>query len=318
MNWRALCGIPGKRDKIVRPMLGITGKQAREYCRSRGVMFLEDPTNRENSFARNRLRNLTLPALGRTFHPDVASLLVRLSRLSDSLVNFERGILNRSPKAPDQSIEFLDLVNWRRFPEILKESVLIAFLENGMKSYPSASLLEDINDFLLGKATGTMDLPGGLQLDVAHEKAVIRPTFHKERNALPSRPVKIVVPGRTELAVSGLAIETELRPFSGDLDLSDPDLAFLSLEKAGSSLYARRRQQGDRITPLGMGKVKKLKELLINRKIPKKTRDSIPIVVDASGDIVWVGGVEISEKAALDRYDGEMMIILRLERSGSA
>jgi hypothetical protein len=36
-------------------------------------------------------------------------------------------------------------------------------------------------------------------------------------------------------------------------------------------------------------------------------------VLDEHGDIVWVGGVEISQKAALDGVEGEEAILIRIE-----
>ncbi|MBV9496968.1 MAG: tRNA lysidine(34) synthetase TilS [Acidobacteria bacterium] len=57
----------------------------------------------------------------------------------------------------------------------------------------------------------------------------------------------------------------------------------------------RNRRDGDRFQPLGMQREKKLKDVLIDRKIDAELRDRIPLLV-WNGSIVWVAGVEISEK----------------------
>jgi tRNA(Ile)-lysidine synthase len=62
-----------------------------------------------------------------------------------------------------------------------------------------------------------------------------------------------------------------------------------------------------------MDRHKKLKDFLVDRKVPRADRDKIPIVLDENGDIVWVGGVEISQKAALDGVEGEEAILIRIE-----
>jgi len=56
----------------------------------------------------------------------------------------------------------------------------------------------------------------------------------------------------------------------------------------------RNRRHGDRFQPLGMPKEKKLKDFLIDRKIPSEFRDRIPLVL-WGGKIVLLAGVEISE-----------------------
>lgn len=57
----------------------------------------------------------------------------------------------------------------------------------------------------------------------------------------------------------------------------------------------RTRRPGDRFQPLGLPFQKKLKDVLIDRKIPAGLRDAIPLVI-WNGEIVWVAGVEVSER----------------------
>ena len=56
----------------------------------------------------------------------------------------------------------------------------------------------------------------------------------------------------------------------------------------------RNRRRGDRFQPLGMSQQKKLKDFLIDRKIPSEFRDRIPLVL-WRGKIVLLAGVEVSE-----------------------
>ena len=67
----------------------------------------------------------------------------------------------------------------------------------------------------------------------------------------------------------------------------------------------RTRREGDRFQPLGLPFEKKLKEFLIDRKIPAELRDSIPLVI-WNGEIVWVAGVEVSERFKVRPEPGEV------------
>ena len=58
-----LCGIPRQRGAIVRPLLCCTREMVEEYCRRCCLSFVEDSTNRDPRYARNRIRLETVPAL---------------------------------------------------------------------------------------------------------------------------------------------------------------------------------------------------------------------------------------------------------------
>jgi tRNA(Ile)-lysidine synthase len=61
-------------------------------------------------------------------------------------------------------------------------------------------------------------------------------------------------------------------------------------------LVVRSRLPGDRIRPAGMGgRSKKLQDLFVDRKVPRGLRDTVPLVVDAGGRIVWVVGEAVGE-----------------------
>src|SRR2546423_916663 len=65
---RALRGMRRRRDRIARPLLGVTREETHAYCREAGLRWREDESNRDRRLARNRLRLEILPAL-RAIHP---------------------------------------------------------------------------------------------------------------------------------------------------------------------------------------------------------------------------------------------------------
>jgi tRNA(Ile)-lysidine synthase len=84
---------------------------------------------------------------------------------------------------------------------------------------------------------------------------------------------------------------------AGDIDraaVEDPEQAFLSARKLTLPLTVRGRQSGDTFYPLGTPGHGKLKDFLIDRKIPCHRRDALPLVTTAEDRIAWVAGVEIA------------------------
>jgi tRNA(Ile)-lysidine synthase len=56
-------------------------------------------------------------------------------------------------------------------------------------------------------------------------------------------------------------------------------------------LFIRPLRAGDRIRPFGLDADKKVKEILIDRKVPREERWGRAVVCDADGKILWIPGV---------------------------
>lgn len=71
-----LKGMQPRRDFVVRPLLNESRASILAYLRERGLDFVEDSTNTENDFKRNRLRNVVIPMLEKEF-PGATDAIVR-------------------------------------------------------------------------------------------------------------------------------------------------------------------------------------------------------------------------------------------------
>ena len=76
----------------------------------------------------------------------------------------------------------------------------------------------------------------------------------------------------------------------------------------GASLAVRSRVPGDRFQPLGMAGTKKLKDFMIDEKIPNSQRDTVPLIVTSKG-IAWVVGWRIAEWAKVNDDESECLQI---------
>ena len=62
-----------------------------------------------------------------------------------------------------------------------------------------------------------------------------------------------------------------------------------------STLYIRNRKDGDYIETKGLNGKKKLKEIFIEKKIPKNIRDNYPVLVDSKDNIIWIPNLKKSK-----------------------
>jgi tRNA(Ile)-lysidine synthase len=77
-------------------------------------------------------------------------------------------------------------------------------------------------------------------------------------------------------------------------EVSNGNYEFSTNLKEGDLLQVRTKRDGDRIIPVGMKNLKKIKDIFINEKIPREEREKVPIVVK-DNKIVWIAGVRGSE-----------------------
>jgi tRNA(Ile)-lysidine synthase len=77
---------------------------------------------------------------------------------------------------------------------------------------------------------------------------------------------------------------------------------FFDLDKITLPITIRNRHQGDRIKIVGLNGSKKVKDIFIDEKIPPSQRETIPIVVDADNQVLWVTGIRHSEVAAVTEH----------------
>jgi tRNA(Ile)-lysidine synthase len=66
----------------------------------------------------------------------------------------------------------------------------------------------------------------------------------------------------------------------------------------GDRITVRNRRPGDRLHPLGAGGSRRLKEVLIDRRVPRGERDRLPLLC-VDGRIAWVPGVTIDYRFRL-------------------
>jgi tRNA(Ile)-lysidine synthase len=74
---RALAGMPARRGRFRRPLLGVARATLREACAALGLEPWDDPHNTDPAYARARVRHQALPALEEALGPGVAAALAR-------------------------------------------------------------------------------------------------------------------------------------------------------------------------------------------------------------------------------------------------
>ena len=120
--------------------------------------------------------------------------------------------------------------------------------------------------------------------------------------APPAFSYTLPLPGQVEIPELGITVRVRREPVAPWMFRGAPRRAALALpvELDGSgpleapSAEVRNRRPGDRLRPLGAPGRRKLKDVLIDRRVPRRERDRLPLLC-VGGRIAWVPGVTVDE-----------------------
>lgn len=83
-----LKGIEAKRGKYIRPLIECERFEIEDYCEKEKLNPRIDKTNFENTYTRNKIRNIVIPYVKKEFNPNVIETLNRLSELVTDEENY--------------------------------------------------------------------------------------------------------------------------------------------------------------------------------------------------------------------------------------
>jgi tRNA(Ile)-lysidine synthase len=297
---RALHGMAARRGRLVRPLLGVTRAEVRDYLRVRGLDWREDPSNADRRFARARVRHDVLDAL-RQLSPaadrTIAETARQLAEEGEVLEGAVDEALDALGGGPAISLDEL-----RRRPAAVRRLVLRTLAERaaGEAVHPLSRREAEEILALGGHGTKSLDLGGGLR--AVAEYGTVR--FTRAPEAIAPRPVTLPIPGHVRFG-----------SWEIEATLSAPGDVAISAASLGASVTVRAWREGDRMRPVGLGGTKTLQDLFTDRKVPRGLRRTLP-VVEAGGEIVWVAGVAVDERFAAREESAEQVGLIA--RSTSA
>lgn len=288
-------GIVAKRDVYIRPISEIYKKDIVEYLNKNSIPYRIDETNFENEFTRNSIRLDLIPFIEKRYNPKfkdkLYSLIEEIREVNKVLeIRLEEYVVNNK----------LSIEKLKKLDKYLLSKVLIQYLYSyGIEvSRKKIQLIEDILD---KGGSKDISLNGEFVLKKEYDFLVIEKNTKKENQCI--KEVELEIPG--QIIFGEYVIEASFT----DKILYDNQNFYTSL-KMGDKLKIRSRKDGDRIIPIGMTSEKKVKDILINEKVPKEKRDTIPLVLYNEG-IVWIAGIKGNEKYKNSDYKSCVKLNIR-------
>jgi len=301
---RALRGLPAQSGRIVRPLLGLEREETRELATAAHLPFVDDESNLDPGFARNRVRAEVLTVL-RDLNPAAERNIAETqAELVEEAELLERIVLEALDAAGTGAGAVAIRADALAGSEpALRRLALRALAEraSGRPVPLSRRRAAQIMRLATLAEGGDVELGGGVR--AICEAGLIRFVAGSEADAAP-QPAPLRVPGSCRFG--RWEVRAALR--AGPVEPAGPDLATVDAEALGDELVVRTWREGDRIRPLGMDGTKSLQDLFTDRGVPRSLRHSLPVVT-AAGRVVWVAGVAVSEDFRLPPEAREVAIL---------
>jgi len=290
----ALRGVLPVTATTIRPLLYTPRREIREWVAEKGIASRQDSSNDDPRFLRNRVRTELIPVT-ESLNPQAVRALARsadqvrelleaiepVAELASSMwiergTNSSRFALDRLPPGP-----------WIARANFLSEVMRLDPTSRDLDDASLRRLFDDLPTLKRVSVTRNLTLTSdGLAARLERVSAT------ESWSSIPIEPDSTV-------EIPQISAEIELRrldakPFP--ISSKQPGAEFFQVRDLFHSptFTLRPRRQGERFQPLGFSHEKKLKSVLIDRKIPRAYRDTIPLLTTGD-EVIWVDGVGVSE-----------------------
>lgn len=278
-------GMEPIRDHIyIRPMLQVSKREIEDYAVSNAIEYVEDSSNVDTSYARNYMRHVVMKDILKRWPNAIESINnFALAVCEDD--DYIKSLVDSNSLVVDDKIVQMPCSVFNSSSAIYSRLIFRVFAMIGVTKDIERKHIEMIKDLAQGENGKRIKLP----FDVTVSKEYDYLTFvnnYVEKPKL-SKMVKI---GEFEAKGYGTVVTKRVRATS----IKNDGAQYFDPKKLPKDARWRYREDGDVFEKFGGG-TKKLKSFLIDKKIPVRVRDFIPVL--ASGNEVYViAGVEVSEK----------------------
>lgn len=278
-----LSGIPPRRDGIVRPLLACSRAEVLSYLAEHGIPHVEDSSNSDEAYARNRLRHQVVPVL-RDLNPRLSegvTATMALLRADNDYLNAQAALVCANARWAEDDLVIEARLIAELPPAIAPRAVrrLLEMLGDGNTNCSSAHLNAVVELARGSDPSAVVFLPGGkLAQRVYRELLLTRSSDPMP----PFLPAPLVLDGETLLEGTPWRVRCRSLPCPDESERL-PGAVYLDRDKVDGVLLLRPRQTGDEIALPRRGGTKTLKKLFIDEKVPRREREHIPVLADRAG-----------------------------------
>ena len=269
--------VSGEKGEYIRPLLFVKRAEIEEYLKAQGITWITDSTNEEMEYTRNKIRHQIIPVM-EEINPQAVTCI---GRAAENMWKIEEYLQEQTDILYGKYVKKIGdtfCIEKECFleKEIMQSYLIMRVLEEASKGKKNitAAHIEAVRRLFKGRTGASVSLAWGLTASQVYGDVHIYSKQEKEDGIY--------------------TLEWEVFPYEKQQIPEKTYTKWFDYDKINSSLSIRHRLQGDYLVVNQKGGRKKLKDYLIDCKIPRQERDKLTLLADGS-HILWIVGYRISE-----------------------
>ena len=309
---KGISGMAPRSGSIIRPLLTLTREEIEQYLKNKGQTYRTDSTNSDEGYSRNAIRNSIIPGLCEIVEgaPGHIIKVADEAREADDYIRSQAVPVYERAVSRKKNLYRVDIDKLSGEPRIIVRYVLRSLLAEIYTSHKDLESLhvKSLADLCHKQSGRCLSLPKGIGAKKEDRYLLVGKNEdlepeHEEVNILLNTDGETRIPGYG-------SFYARLEEWDASSDIPDSHYTkWFDYDKITSSVRIRKRMTGDYLTIGGDEKKKKLKNYLIDEKVPSSDRDRVLVLADGS-HIIWVTGMRISQHYKIDK---ETRRVLKIE-----
>lgn len=268
---------------LVRPLLNETKENIIAYAKEHHIDFQEDESNQSNDYTRNRFRHNVLPLL-KEENPAVLEKINQFSEYLSSayeLVLQQANLFLKNHVLMDDGIHTFSITKFLQETMIVQKEIIIKTV-NSISNNKTELSEKNMNQIIGLISSKKPNLQKRISNLVYVYKAYDLLRF--QNNEEDFSPYEFILEdyGTVHLPSGDKVIISKMPDINSGKSI---DLWYNNLDSFFPITIRNRKTKDTLIYPYGS---KKLKDLLIDKKIPMKSRNTLPLILDSKKQIVYI------------------------------
>ncbi|WP_051184439.1 tRNA lysidine(34) synthetase TilS [Desulfatiglans anilini] len=293
---------PVRSGRFIRPLIEVSRGEIEAYLQMKGLPFMTDSSNRSLDPLRNRVRLELIPLLA-SFQPRIVERLAataEILRLDHAFLKqcADKWIEERCGREPGRVR--IPRAAFTSLPAGLQNHVIREIVRVVAKGSLRSVDIRHIDAVKAINAApgsrGPLHLPNGIRAEVDPTHLIVSSQLEVPEECAFSYVLE--EPGVCAVPEARTVLTLRLMQGADGVQLDgNPHREYFDADKIRFPLTVRSIRPGDRFRPLGMSGTRKVKNFLIDMKIPRSERRRIPVLTHRSDtEIVWVCGLRIDDR----------------------
>ena len=318
MRGSGLSGLRGMepvRLPYIRPLLGAARTEIEAFLKEKQIPWMEDCTNRDTEYTRNWLRHQVIAPM-EALRPGSAA---HMAEAAERLLEIEDFLKREAEAAREKCVREIDgetrilLKPFEALHPAVKKQAVLDCLERayGSRKDFQAVHAEQISALPQGRRGSRIMLPDGWCAVLGYDAVVLKRGYGEEKE---EREVYCIPGG--EYHYRGGVFYFTLEDWEKKEKIPvNCYTKWFDYDKIKQGVVLRTRRPGDYME-VADGAHKKLKDYLIDCKVPREERDSLTLLADGS-HIIWTVGMRISERYKVTDRTKRVLKVRRISDGGT-